>query len=99
MAVAAGVNVMLRPETSIMVSKAGFLGPDQYCKAFDAAANGYVRGEGVGVVILRPLSKALADGDEGLELVHWPSGETFRGLYIGDSRCAIFSPRISRRES
>ncbi len=63
LAIAAGVNVMLRPESSIMLSKAGFLSPDQYCKAFDAAANGYVRGEGVGVVILKPLRKALTDGD------------------------------------
>ncbi len=64
MAIAGGVNVMLRPESSIVLSKAGFLNPDQYCKAFDESANGYVRGEGVGVVILKPLSKALADGDE-----------------------------------
>lgn len=63
MAIAGGVNLMLRPESSIMLSKAGFLNPDQYCKAFDASANGYVRGEGVGTVILKPLSKALADGD------------------------------------
>ncbi len=63
MAIAGGVNVMLRPESSIMLSKAGFLNADQYCKAFDAAANGYVRGEGVGVVILKPLAKAQADGD------------------------------------
>ncbi len=63
MAIAGGVNLMLRPESSIMLSKAGFLNPDQYCKAFDESANGYVRGEGVGVVILKPLSKALADGD------------------------------------
>ena len=63
MAIAGGVNVMLRPESSIMLSKAGFLNPDQYCKAFDAAANGYVRGEGAGVVILKPLKKAIADGD------------------------------------
>src|SRR3954453_23707801 len=63
MAIAGGVNLMLRPESSIMLSKAGFLNPDQYCKAFDASANGYVRGEGVGVVFLKPLSKALSDGD------------------------------------
>ena len=63
MAIAGGVNLMLRPESSIMMSKAGFLNPDQYCKAFDASANGYVRGEGAGVVILKPLKKAIADGD------------------------------------
>ncbi len=63
MAIAGGVNLMLRPESSIVLSKGGFLNPDQYCKAFDASANGYVRGEGVGVVILKPLKRALADGD------------------------------------
>ena len=63
LAIAGGVNLMLRPESSIMLSKAGFLNPDQYCKAFDAAANGYVRGEGAGVVLLKPLRRALADGD------------------------------------
>lgn len=63
LAIAGGVNLMLRPESSIMLSKAGFLNPDQSCKAFDAAANGYVRGEGAGVAILKPLNKAIADGD------------------------------------
>lgn len=63
MAIAGGVNVMLRPESSIILSKAGFLNPDQACKAFDESANGYVRGEGVGVVIVKPLHKAMADGD------------------------------------
>ncbi len=48
---------------SIMLSKGGFLNPDQYCKAFDESANGYVRGEGVGVVILKPMRQAIADGD------------------------------------
>jgi phthiocerol/phenolphthiocerol synthesis type-I polyketide synthase C len=70
MAIAGGVNLMLRPESSIMLSKGGFLNPDQYCKAFDESANGYVRGEGVGVVILKPLHKALADGDAIYARVH-----------------------------
>lgn len=63
MAVAGGVNLMLRPESSIMLSRGGFLNSDQSCKAFDEAANGYVRGEGCGVVILKPLARAVADGD------------------------------------
>ena len=54
---------MLRPETSIMLSKGGFLNPDQYCKTFDEAASGYVRVEGVGVVILKLMNEARADGD------------------------------------
>ncbi len=63
MGIAGGVNLILRPESTIMLSKAGFLNPDGYCKAFDASANGYVRAEGSGVVVLKPMSKALADGD------------------------------------
>ncbi len=70
LAIAGGVNVMLRPESSIMMSKAGFLSPDQYCKAFDTSANGYVRSEGVGVVILKPLYRARADGDAIYACVH-----------------------------
>ena len=63
LAVAGGVNLILRPESTVMLSKAGFLNPDGYCKAFDASANGYVRAEGAGVVVLKPLDKAVADGD------------------------------------
>jgi acyl transferase domain-containing protein/NADPH:quinone reductase-like Zn-dependent oxidoreductase/surfactin synthase thioesterase subunit len=63
LAIAGGVNLILRPESTVMLSKAGFLNPDGYCKAFDASANGYVRAEGAGVVILKPLDKATADGD------------------------------------
>lgn len=61
LAIAGGVNMMLSPATSIGVAR--FLSPDGRCKTFDARANGYVRGEGAGLVILKPLSRALADGD------------------------------------
>jgi acyl transferase domain-containing protein/surfactin synthase thioesterase subunit len=63
LAIAGGANIMLFPALSINYSKTGLLAPDGRCKAFDSRANGYVRGEGVGIVVLKPLSKAIADGD------------------------------------
>jgi acyl transferase domain-containing protein/acyl carrier protein/NAD(P)-dependent dehydrogenase (short-subunit alcohol dehydrogenase family) len=62
-ALAGGVNVILRPETSASLAAAGMLAPDGYCKTFDAAADGYVRAEGCGLVLLRPLAAALDAGD------------------------------------
>ncbi|PLN77506.1 fatty acid synthase S-acetyltransferase [Aspergillus taichungensis] len=62
-ALAGGVNAILRPESTIMLSKSGFLSPDGTCKPFDASANGYVRSEGVGIVYLKPLSTAIQDKD------------------------------------
>ncbi len=62
-AVAGGVNALLKPEFTIATSKASMLSPDSRSKSFDASANGYVRSEGVGIVVLKPLAEALADGD------------------------------------
>ena len=58
-----GVNVMLTPDVTITFSRASMLSPDGRCKAFDARADGYVRGEGAGIVILKLLSRALFDRD------------------------------------
>lgn len=63
LALAGGVNLILSPAIAINFTKAGAMAPDGRCKAFDARADGYVRSEGAGVVVLKPLSKALADGD------------------------------------
>ncbi|MFE3928041.1 acyltransferase domain-containing protein [Streptomyces sp. YIM B13508] len=63
MAIAGGVNLLLSPETMVSLSRFGGLSPDGRCKAFDARADGFGRGEGCGVVVLKPLSRALADGD------------------------------------
>ncbi|MBI1357392.1 MAG: amino acid adenylation domain-containing protein [Acidobacteria bacterium] len=62
-ALAGGVNLMLAPETTVAMSKFGAMSPDGRSKAFDARANGYVRGEGGGVVVLKRLSAAVAAGD------------------------------------
>lgn len=69
MAIAGGINVMISPSIQISFSKAGMLSPDGRCKSFDKSANGYVRGEGSGAILLKPLSKALAEGDHIYALV------------------------------
>ncbi|WP_160174864.1 SDR family NAD(P)-dependent oxidoreductase [Azospirillum argentinense] len=63
MALAGGVNVILNPWQNIFFSQAGVLSRDGRCRAFDSEATGTVRGEGVGVFLLKPLSRALADGN------------------------------------
>lgn len=62
-AVAGGINVILGPELAVNFSRAGAMAADGRCKTFSAAADGYVRSEGCGVVVLKPLSRAIADGD------------------------------------
>ncbi|HVC19686.1 MAG TPA: MupA/Atu3671 family FMN-dependent luciferase-like monooxygenase [Vicinamibacterales bacterium] len=68
-ALAGGVNLVLSPEMTVAFSKAGMLAADGRCKTFDAAADGYVRAEGCGVVILRPLADAVAAGDPILAVI------------------------------
>jgi acyl transferase domain-containing protein/NADPH:quinone reductase-like Zn-dependent oxidoreductase/aryl carrier-like protein len=63
LALAGGVNALLLPDWYVGFSRLGMLSPDGRCRAFDAAANGFVRGEGAGMIVLKPLSRALADGD------------------------------------
>lgn len=62
-ALAGGVNLLLHPFPFISFAKASMLSPTGRCRAFDADGNGYVRAEGGALVMLKPLSKALADGD------------------------------------
>jgi len=62
-AIVGGVNAILTPTLHISFSKAGMLSRDGRCRAFDKDANGYVRGEGVGAILIKPLSQARADGD------------------------------------
>ncbi|HEX2400700.1 MAG TPA: type I polyketide synthase, partial [Mycobacterium sp.] len=63
LALAGGANVLLTPATMITFSSAQMLAPDGRCKTFDAAADGYVRGEGCGVIVVKRLEDAIRDGD------------------------------------
>ena len=64
-----GVNLILTPELNIVFSQAQMMSPDGRCKTFDKDANGYVRGEGCGVVILKRLQDALQDRDNILAVI------------------------------
>ena len=63
LAIVGGVNRLIAPEVSINFSQAKMLSPDGLCKTFDESANGFVRSEGCGIVILKRLSDAIADKD------------------------------------
>jgi acyl transferase domain-containing protein len=54
---------MLGPDLTIGLSNMGFLSPDGVCHSFDSRANGYARGEGFGVVVIKPIMEAIRDGD------------------------------------
>ncbi len=68
-ALAGGVNAIITPETTIAFSKARMLSPEGKCRPFDASANGYVRGEGCGLVLLKRLADAERDGDDVLAII------------------------------
>lgn len=68
-ALAGGINVSLEPTPTVMTSRARMMSPTGRCHAFDAAADGYVRSEGVGLIVLKRLSDAQRDGDRILSLI------------------------------
>jgi acyl transferase domain-containing protein len=69
LALAGGVNVLLLPEAFVCFDAWGMMAPDGRCKTFDAAADGFVRGEGCGMVVLKRLSDAVADRDPILAVI------------------------------
>ncbi len=69
LAIVGGVNIILTPELTVTFSQARMMSPTGRCRTFDAAADGYVRGEGCGVVVLKRLSDAVKDGDNILAVI------------------------------
>jgi non-ribosomal peptide synthase protein (TIGR01720 family) len=100
-ALAGGVNILLRPEMTMSICKASMLSPDGLCKSFDASANGYVRSEGAAVVVLKRLSDALRDGDPVLAVIKATGvnqdGQT-KGITVpnGESQQKLFHKSLGR---
>lgn len=69
LAIAGGVNLILSPDNTIAVCRTRALAPDGRCKTFDALADGFVRSEGCGVLVLKGLARAMADGDHVLAVI------------------------------
>jgi len=69
LALAGGVNLILAADSDLMMSRAGILSAAGRCRTFDAGADGFVRSEGVGAIVLKPLAAALADGDRVLATI------------------------------
>ncbi|WP_327352461.1 type I polyketide synthase [Streptomyces sp. NBC_01304] len=101
-AVAGGVSLNLLGETTLSTEKFGGLSPDGRCYTFDERANGYVRGEGGGALLLKPYARALADGDR----VHWlilggavNSGGAADGLTVPSERAQQEVIRLAHQDA
>ncbi|MGP3974371.1 type I polyketide synthase [Streptomyces sp. 8N114] len=93
MALAGGVSLMLAPDMTDMMARARALSPDGRCKTFDARANGYVRGEGCGMLVLKRLSDALADRDQVLAVIRG-------GAVNSDGRSSgLTAPNVSAQKA
>jgi acyl transferase domain-containing protein/thioesterase domain-containing protein/acyl carrier protein len=101
-ALAGGVNMILTPETTIAFSKARMLSAEGRCRPFDAAADGYVRGEGCGVVLLKRLADAERDGDNVLAVLRATSvnqdGRT-SGISAPNSQSQIACIRAAQKQA
>lgn len=89
MAVAGGVNIILNPDHTIGFSQGKMMAADGHCKTYDTAADGYVRSEGAGVVVLKLLSQALADGDRVYAVIRGSAANN-------DGHCASFMAPSTR---
>jgi acyl transferase domain-containing protein len=89
MALAGGVNVIAGPNLYQNLSAASFLDPNGSSRAFDAGGNGYCRGEGAGILVLKPLSKAISDCDTILGVISGSAvnqGSNSRAITVPDSQ-------------
>ncbi|KAJ5604827.1 hypothetical protein N7510_009981 [Penicillium lagena] len=91
-AIVAGTNMLLTPSMSVTMSENMVLSPDGYCKAFDANADGYGRGEAVNAILIKPLDQAMADGDNIRAIIRATAANY-------DGRTAkIFAPDVDSQE-
>jgi Polyketide synthase modules and related proteins len=92
MALAGGVNLLLLPTVTLGFARGGFMSTSGRCRSFDASADGYVRSEGAGMVLLKPLSQAQADGD--------PIYAIIRGTAANQDGCSngMAAPNVDAQE-
>ncbi len=92
-AIAGGVNISPHPNKFMVLSQRRFLSSDGRCRSFGEGGDGYVPGEGVGAVLLKPLARAVADGDHIYGVI---KGTAFRGYFERGFRLAVTGDQRSR---